>query len=164
MAPKSPLDFIEGLIDPRGVVVVLNAPRLARDLHNRGRNVIACAPQPATLRRVAATRMCCAADALPFAYRSLAAAVIGEPCADALPSIAPALLPGSHAILVHRSRAADRARDALCAGLTDIRQMHFGRTILTSGCHPATGADHRSALIAPPPFASDDPPCPRPDR
>jgi hypothetical protein len=129
-------------LDPDRPVCVVGDLRLARALGDRGHKVVPIAADARGLKRLARRSkragVQAALDALPIRERSLAALVgIGAAARDrgdaTVLAWSRSVVDGGAVILVDKSAAADAARIALCAGLTEIEQRAAGRGVVTSG-------------------------------
>ena len=122
-----------GSANAEGTIAVVGNAKLATAL-GAGREVI-----PVGLSARAAKKLTNArADLVGVEERSLAA-VIGvditddEAWIDTLKTWTKAVRDGGAIVFVDRGHAAEAARRALCAGLSELEQRHAGRTVITSG-------------------------------
>lgn len=124
-----------------GPIVVLNHPRIARGLTDRGRDVLLAAER-ARFRRRNSPAFACDERSLPIASRAVAAVVANglserDDWRKRLAEWRRVVAAGGAIALVDqgvgRSRASEITRRALCAGISDIEQRHAGRTLVTSG-------------------------------
>lgn len=122
----------------RGRVAVIDEPRLARALRDRGAEVVTVGARLRALKKSSGVRICAAAETLPIRDASVAAVVaIGVADSDGWePAIAryiDAVADDGLIVLVDRAAPSELSRRALCGGLAQIEQRQAGRTIITSG-------------------------------
>ena len=121
-----------------GRVAVLDEPRLARAVRDRGRDVVVIGAKLRGLKRTGGIRICGTGQALPLADESVGALVtvgLGELEAweAQLSRFIDAVTDGGLIVCVDRAVPHEMSRRALCGGLAEIEQRQAGRTIVTSG-------------------------------
>ena len=140
-AAAAALDGALAAADTKGPILVLNQPRIARALIQRGRDVLL-AEERARSRRRGRPAFACDERALPLAPGA-AAGVVG--CGlgargdwrERLVEWTRVVASGGAIALVDqgagRPRASELTRLLLCCGVSEIEQRHAGRTLVTSG-------------------------------
>jgi hypothetical protein len=127
----------QSLTDIDGIVAVLNRPRIAKALAERGRPVIAIGRRGKELRKLSVPSLV-AGDAMPLATDSCGALVAGELAkTDDWQELAAewsrVVRDRGIIVCVERGDPAELSRRILCAGLTAIEQRRAGRMLVTSG-------------------------------
>lgn len=121
-----------------GLVIVVEQPRLARALAERGRRVVMTAAKPRSLRRQVGARVYGAPTALPVRDAVADAVVVvgqepGELPGDRVAEWARVVVDRGIVVLVDRVAPTEASRAALCGGLAEIQQRDGGRAVVTSG-------------------------------
>jgi len=135
------VDAVEAALAAAGAsgrVAVIDWPKLGARLAERGREVLAIAGKPRSLRRVAGARLYGDIVRLPLADGALGAVVapgVGErdDWEAVMGELSRALGGGGALVMVDRSPATELTRRALCGGLVEVEQRVAGRTVVTSG-------------------------------
>jgi hypothetical protein len=125
-------------VEPDGLVIVVEQPRLARALADRGRRVVMTAAKPRSLRRQVGARVYGVPTALPVRDAVAdAVVVVGQEPGDAaetrVAEWARVVSDRGIVVLVDRTSPTEASRAALCGGLAEIRQRDGGRAVVTSG-------------------------------
>ena len=123
---------------PPGPVAVVDQPRLARGLAERGLAVIAVGDDPRALKKLKVERVQARPDALPLADRRLAA-IVGwgagtrEDWEPVIAEWSRAVADGGLVVMLDRADPSELSRRALCGGLAELQQRPAGRLVVTSG-------------------------------
>lgn len=125
---------------PAGPVAVIDQPRVARGLAERGVAVVVVDAQARALRKLhGATLIQARGDALPVVDGAFGALVgwgagARPDWADLLAEWSRALVDGGMLVMVDRAAPAELSRRALCGGLAELQQRPAGRRlVVTSG-------------------------------
>jgi len=124
--------------DTRGLICVINAPRIGNYLAERSREVLQVSSKLRSLRRARGQRMYGDGFRLPIADGAVDAIVSIGLATDAdwqarLAEQTRVVRDGGLVVFVDRCDSHEPTRLALCSGLVEIEQRHAGRTLVTSG-------------------------------